>query len=74
MDHSFIWEDSAENAFSKLKYRVASKQVLITFKPDYPIIVTTDTSKKSRGAVLETIFLRGNYVESPQHAEQNSSA
>ncbi len=42
----FAWHSDAENALAKLKKKVTTAPILPTFNNDYPVIVTTDASKK----------------------------
>ncbi|RAL58494.1 hypothetical protein DID88_005198 [Monilinia fructigena] len=49
---SFEWTVEAQEAFDTLKQAVAKEPILLTFDPEKPIIVETDSSDFAIGAVL----------------------
>ncbi len=53
MEVLFAWHSDAVNDFATLKKTVTTAPILQTFHDDYPVIVTTDASKKAIGAVLK---------------------
>ena len=52
----FAWDKRCQNAFEKLKGRIASEPVLHLPDPDQPFIIHTDASLEGLGAVLSQIF------------------
>ncbi|KAJ0172353.1 hypothetical protein K1T71_012326 [Dendrolimus kikuchii] len=48
----YRWSIECKNAFTKIKERLASSEVLVHYSPDLPLIVTTDASAVGVGAVL----------------------
>ncbi len=56
----FMWSKNAEDSFRNLEQKVTTVPLLRTFHQDYPVIVTTDASKKASGAVLEQDGLDGH--------------
>ncbi|XP_074026021.1 uncharacterized protein K02A2.6 isoform X1 [Leptinotarsa decemlineata] len=55
-DHVFNWTDHCESSFKKLKEIISSDTTLVHFNPKFPILVTTDASRKGISAVLSHII------------------
>lgn len=49
---SFIWTDTCEKSFNRIKQEIASETTLIHFDPQRPLVLATDASPVGLGAVL----------------------
>ncbi|RWS14821.1 uncharacterized protein B4U80_07647, partial [Leptotrombidium deliense] len=52
----FEWSNEAQSAFEEFKKALTSKPLLIHFREDTPIILSTDASGYGIGAILSHLF------------------
>ena len=51
-DTEWIWTEEHTQAFENLKQKITQIPCLAHYNSDYPIVITTDASKKGLGATL----------------------